>query len=83
VDTIFVLSDGAPTEAAFEDQVEAKPMDPEKILASVKSWNPFRAVRIFTIAIDPRIEKNGQTFVRFMRELAAQNGGTYTAIGQE
>jgi len=81
VDTIFVLSDGAPTEATFEDAVEAKPMEPAKILDSVKSWNPFRAVRIYTIAIDPRIEKYGQNFVRFMRELASQNGGTYTEIG--
>jgi uncharacterized protein YegL len=81
VDTIFLLSDGAPTEATFEDAVEAKPMEPAKILDSVKSWNPFRAVRIYTIAIDPRIEKYGQNFVRFMRELASQNGGTYTEIG--
>jgi len=83
VDTIFVLSDGAPTEATFEDQVEAKPMDPAKILESVHSWNPFKAVRIFSIAIDPRIDKYGTTFVRFMRELATQNGGTYTEIGSQ
>jgi hypothetical protein len=85
VDTIFVLSDGAPTEASFEDQVEAKPMDPAKILDSVKSWNPFRAVRIFTIAIDPRIGSStvGAKFVRFMRDLAAQNAGTYTEIGSQ
>jgi hypothetical protein len=49
----------------------------------VKSWNPFQAVRIFTIAIDPRIEKGGQSFVRFMRDLAAQNGGTYTEVGSQ
>jgi hypothetical protein len=83
VDTIFVLSDGAPTEATFEDAVVAAPMAPEKILSSVKSWNPFQAVRIFTIAIDPRIEKGGQSFVRFMRDLAAQNGGTYTEVGSQ
>lgn len=81
VDTIFVLSDGAPTEATFEDNVEAKPMDPAKILASVKQWNPFRAVRIYTIAIDPRIDSTSGNFVRFMKDLAAENGGTYTAIG--
>jgi hypothetical protein len=81
VDTIFLLSDGAPTEATFEDNVEAKPMDPAKILDSVKQWNPFRAVRIYTIAIDPRIDNAGGNFVRLMRDLAADNGGTYTAIG--
>ncbi len=83
VDTIFVLSDGEPTEATFEDAVEAKPMDPDKILSSVKSWNPFRAVKIYTVAIDPRIQAAGRNFVRFMRDLADQNGGTYTAIGSQ
>lgn len=81
VDTIFVLSDGAPTEATFEEGAEAKPMEPEKILSAVKQWNPFRAVRIYTIAIDPRIEKTGGNFVRLMKALAEENGGTYTAIG--
>jgi hypothetical protein len=82
VDTIFLLSDGAPTEATFEEGAEAKPMDPEKILTAVKQWNPYRAVRIHTIAIDPRIEKSGQNFVRMMKALAEENGGTYTAIGE-
>jgi hypothetical protein len=81
VDTIFLLSDGAPTEATFEEGAEAKPMDPDKILAAVKAWNPFRTVRIHTIAIDPRIEKNGQNFIRLMKTLAEENGGTYTPIG--
>jgi uncharacterized protein YegL len=81
VDTIFLLSDGAPTEATFEEGVEAKPMDPEKILDSVKQWNSFRAVRIYTIAIDPRIDNAKGSFVRLMKALAEQNGGTYTPIG--
>ena len=81
VDTIFLLSDGAPTEATFEEGAEAKPMEPEKILSAVKAWNPFRTVRIHTIAIDPRIEKTGQNFIRMMKSLAEENGGTYTAIG--
>jgi hypothetical protein len=83
VDTIFVLSDGEPTEATFEEGVEAKPMDPAKILASVHQWNPFQAVKIHAIAIDPRIEKSGRNFIRFMRDLAGQNGGSYTAIGSQ
>jgi hypothetical protein len=85
VDSIFVLSDGAPTEATFEDATEAKPMDPAKILDSVRSWNPFHAVKIYSIAIDPRIGSAtvGAKFVRFMRDLAAQNGGTYTEIGSQ
>ncbi len=83
IDTIFLLSDGAPTEAETEDAAEAKPMDPEKILGAVRQWNEFAHVKIHTIAIDPRIEKNAQKFIRFMRDLAAQNGGTYTAIGEK
>ena len=85
VDTIFLLSDGAPTEATFEDGAEAKPMDPDKILTAVRQWNPFRAIKIHTIAIDPRIDSPsvGQRFIRFMRDLAGQNDGTYTAIGEK
>lgn len=83
IDTIFLLSDGAPTEPTFEEAVEAKPMDPQVILDAVKQWNRFRAVKIHTIAIDPRIEKTGGNFVRFMKALAEENGGTYTAVGAE
>ena len=81
VDTIFLLSDGAPTETTIEDSVESKAMDPQKIMDAVGKWNSFRAVKIHTIAIDPRIEKTGGNFVRFMKQLAEENGGTYTAIG--
>ena len=34
-----------------------------------------------TIAIDPRVGKG--PFIRFMRNLAHQNRGTYTEIGNE
>ncbi len=83
VDTIFLLSDGAPTEASFEDGVPALPMDPQKIIDAVRQWNPFRAVTIHTIAIDPRIESAsaGAKFIRLMKDLAAENRGTYTAVG--
>lgn len=64
-----------------EDGVESKAMDPQKITDAVGKWNGFRAVRIHTMAIDPRIEKTGGTFVRFMKQLADENGGTYTPIG--
>lgn len=85
IDTIFLLSDGAPTEATFEDGVPALPMDPQKILDAVRQWNPFRAVVIHTIAIDPRIESPtvGAKFIRLMKDLAAENRGTYTAIGSK
>ena len=75
--------DGAPTEASFEDGVPALPMDPQKIIDAVRQWNPFRAVTIHTIAIDPRIESAtvGAKFIRLMKDLAAENRGSYTAIG--
>lgn len=76
VDTIFFLSDGAPTDG---DPESAKPMEPEVILKAVAEWNRLARLRIHTIAIDPRIGKG--SFVRFMKALAAQNGGTYTEVG--
>lgn len=78
VDTIFFLSDGAPTD---DDVDAAKPMEPEKILSAVREWNRIAKVRIHTIAIDPRIGKGA--FIKFMKGLAAQNDGTYTPIGAQ
>ncbi len=77
VDTIFVLSDGAPT---TDDVDNAQPMDAQKILSAVREWNALSRISIHTIAIDPGIG-GGQAFVRFMKSLAAQNGGTYAEIG--
>lgn len=76
VDTIFFLSDGAPTDDAID---EPKLMEPKEILDAVKEWNRLARIRIHTIAIDPRIGKGA--FVRFMKGLAADNHGTYTEIG--
>lgn len=76
VDTIFFLSDGAPTD---EDISDAKLMEPRVILDAVREWNRLAHIRIHTIALDPQI--GGGTLVRFMKTLAAENGGTYTGIG--
>lgn len=78
VDTIFFLSDGAPTEDSLDDP---QPMPPEQILSAVREWNKVAHVKIHTIAIDPRIGKGA--FVRFMKGLAAENHGTYTEIGSK
>ena len=83
VDTIVLLSDGAPTEPGWDFDGEAKAMDPQVILDFVKKANSFNGVTIHTIAIDTRIEKTGKVFVRFMKDLAAQNNGKYTAIGDD
>jgi len=80
VDTIFVLSDGAPTDSSID---KAEPMDPKKVTDAVAEWNQFARIVIHTIAIDPNIGRGGKGFVRFMKALAAQNDGTYAEIGAD
>lgn len=79
VDTIFLLSDGAPTDDASD--TEAKPMAPKVIIDAVQEWNRLLKVKIHTIAIDPSL--NGSNFILLMKGLAAKNGGTYTPIGSK
>jgi HEAT repeat protein len=67
VDTIFLLSDGAPTDSKLDD---ARLMDPAIILEAVRCWNRDRAIAIHTIAIDV-------VDSRFLRDLAAENGGKF------
>jgi hypothetical protein len=69
VDTIMLLSDGAPTDNAFP---ESKNMEPKEILDHVKEWNPQQRVKINCIGIDNVVQG-----IKFMKDLAAQNGGTY------
>ena len=78
VDTVFVLSDGAPTD---DDIDNAQPMDYKKILAQVKVWNSLKRVQIHTIAIDPKFGVGG--FLKFMKGLASRNDGTYREIGAD
>ncbi len=73
VDTIYFISDGAPTDNNM-DTPELQ--DPEVILAAVREWNKVGKVVIHAIAIDPRA--GGATFIDFMKKLAHQNGGEYT-----
>jgi hypothetical protein len=75
VDTIFLLSDGAPTDGDID---KAKPMDGDVILDAVAEWNALSRVQIHTIAIDPSIGSGG--FIKFMKSLAARNNGSYTEI---
>jgi Mg-chelatase subunit ChlD len=76
VNTIFLLSDGMPTDQTFP---MAKPMDTEKILKAVRQWNKLSKVVIHAIAIDPNTQ--GASFIKFMKKLADQNGGKYTERG--
>lgn len=68
LDTIVLLSDGAPTDDGYP---EAKDMDPEIILQHVREWNQFHRVVVHCIGIDM------QPWIEFLKKLAAENGGTY------
>jgi len=69
VDTIILLSDGAPTDNAFP---ESKNMEPKEILGHVREWNPEKRIIIHCVGID-----NVVTGIQFLRDLARENGGTY------
>ena len=73
VDTIYFISDGAPTD---NDMDKPQLQDPEVVLAAVHEWNKVGKMVIHTVAIDPRA--GGSTFIDFMKKLAHQNGGEYT-----
>jgi hypothetical protein len=63
VETIFVLSDGAPN--------EGKIPDPQGILEAVAKWNSSKSVKINTIGLGEDCDKD------FMKKLADQNGGQF------
>ena len=69
IDTIFLLSDGGPTDNRFDGP---KPMDPEIILDQVRQWNKDAGIVIHTIAVD-----TDAVGTYFLKQLAAQNGGTF------
>jgi len=67
-DAIYLLTDGAPTDA--KGQLE----DPERTLEAAREWNALRRVAIHTIGIGA--DHNSA----FLRQLAAENGGTYWSV---
>ena len=68
VDTVVLLSDGAPTDTSFP---KANFMDFNIILEHVRQWNAKRQVVIHCIAVNMP-EGN-----EFMKKLAEENGGTF------
>jgi hypothetical protein len=64
VDTIYLLSDGAPTLGAY--------VQPEDILTAVAKLNNLRKVKINTIGFNLQPEE-----IRLMEELANQNYGVF------
>jgi Mg-chelatase subunit ChlD len=69
VDTIFLLSDGGPTDNKLAGP---KPMDPDILLEQVKQWNRDAGIVIHTIAVD-----TDEAGTYFLKNLAAQNGGEF------
>jgi len=69
LDTIFLLSDGGPTDAKMSG---ASPMDPDPILAQVAQWNKGLGVVIHTIAVH-----TDEVGTYFLKQLAAQNKGQF------
>ena len=72
VDTIYFISDGAPTN---NDMDKPEHQDPEEVLAAVREWNKAGKVVIHAVAVDPKA--GGGTFIGFMKRLASENGGQY------
>jgi hypothetical protein len=68
VDTIVLLSDGAPTDNTMP---VSNLMEPEVILDHVREWNKNKSVIIHCIGVDM------VTSIEFMKKLAEENGGTY------
>jgi hypothetical protein len=68
IDTIIVLTDGAPTDNAYPDSAN---MDNETILQHVREWNATHLVKVHCVGID-RVHG-----IELLKKLAAENGGTY------
>ena len=68
IDTILLLTDGAPTDNAYP---ASNNMDPAEILKHVEEWNALHLVKIHCVGID-RVHG-----IDFLKKLAAANGGTY------
>ena len=65
LDTIFLLTDGAPTTP------DGKLDSTDKILVGARAWNPLKRVTIHCIAIGRDLNE------QFLRQLAGENGGEF------
>ncbi len=65
VETVFLLTDGAPT---LPDGSEDSS---DRILEAVAKWNPYRSVVVHTVGMGQHLR------VEFLRDLAQQNGGIF------
>ncbi|HYE99587.1 MAG TPA: hypothetical protein VEJ18_11785, partial [Planctomycetota bacterium] len=78
VDTIIFLSDGLPY---LRPEVREKGVaDPDKILEQIREWNKRAKVILHTIQISADAgggKKGDAKGVKFMKQLAEENGGTH------
>ena len=68
IDTIFFLSDGAPS--------VGKHIDTGEILAQIRRLNKSRKIKIHVIAL-------ANFDIKFLKELAQQNGGIYKSFKED
>ncbi len=77
VDTIYLLTDGAPTHMSSAGPASALPEDARQIIAEIHArtteLNFLRGVRIFTLGFLGAHEE-------FLKKLSAENAGSYVAI---
>ena len=72
-DTVFLLSDGAPTVQKLKG-AGLGPDDKDSIVRAVQRWNPFNRVVVHAIGIGLAGPRR-----KFMEQLAAENGGRFVA----
>jgi hypothetical protein len=77
VDTIFLLSDGAPTHTG---QCNDSPQLIAEILSYVKDKNATRKIKIFTFGFLTPGLSGPDIMSQFMKDLAEQNGGKFKAL---
>jgi len=70
-DAIYLLSDGAPTDAKGKNE------DPRRTLIAVREWNALKRIAIHTIGIGKQHSR------AFLEQLATENGGQYYGVGNE
>lgn len=79
VDTIVLLSDGAPNDI---DANSHQPLKVPEILAEVSKLNRKRRLVINTFGILPPGQSTGN-LAKFLKDLAEQNGGTFTEVKKD
>jgi uncharacterized protein YegL len=73
-DTIFLLTDGAPTGPTGKTKGDAGEPEWQRVLQGVRGWNRGKRVVINAIGIGPTINGN------FLTTLAQENGGKYVHV---